>query len=152
MFRASFSCCSPLWLHSRGLGGVQVVWAECGPRCNGPQRLRLNQVENSNLGGAGAQARRFECNAFQDPTWAMKRHWSLMRSFPGHQKGRFLLGWTVQWQRPPAGDRREVSCLSLDSLRGRAVASEDSHYEALTPSNGAATDEHLAHLSMMPGP
>ena len=32
---------------------IDFIGCKC-PRCNGPERLRLNQVENSNLGGAGA--------------------------------------------------------------------------------------------------
>lgn len=78
--------------------------------CNGPERLRLNQVENSNLGGAGPDLSDAKSLVFDEV---------------GSYKGRHL--------------QLEI------------VASEDSQYEARSPDNGAATDEHLAHISMMSG-
>lgn len=78
--------------------------------CNGPQKLHLNQVENSNLGGAG----------------------------------------------PDLGDERTLVFDQVGRYNGRdlqleIVTKHDSQYEARNPENGAATDKHLAHISMMSG-
>ena len=67
---------------------ISFIGCKC-PRCNGPERLRLNQVENSNLGGAGA-VRFLSPDLYclhhgfalrQDQTWVMPRVWYLMRPF-----------------------------------------------------------------------
>lgn len=87
-----------------------ATFSAVASECNGPERLRLNQVENSNLGGAG----------------------------------------------PDLGDAKNLVFDEVGSFNGRhlqleIVASEDSQYEARSPDNGASTDEHLAHISMMSG-
>lgn len=76
---------------------IDFIGCKC-PRCNGPERLRLNQVENSNLGGAGAvhflsPDLHLRHGALrQDQTWVMPRVWYLMRPFrmPLFKWGRFF--------------------------------------------------------------